>query len=69
MLLINLNFHVLAVPKPEDHKRVLEHDISNAQHFENEEHNKEYDHDAFLGQDQAKTFDQLEPEESRRRLG
>uniref|UniRef100_A0A8C2SNR9 Reticulocalbin-3 n=1 Tax=Coturnix japonica TaxID=93934 RepID=A0A8C2SNR9_COTJA len=27
------------------------------------------DHDAFLGPDQARAFDQLQPEESRRRLG
>lgn len=29
----------------------------------------EYDHDAFLGHDDAKTFDGLLPEESVRRLG
>uniref|UniRef100_A0A3Q1HAY2 Reticulocalbin-3 n=2 Tax=Anabas testudineus TaxID=64144 RepID=A0A3Q1HAY2_ANATE len=28
-----------------------------------------YDHEAFLGPDEAKTFEQLAPEESRRRLG
>lgn len=28
-----------------------------------------YDHEAFLGPEEAKTFEQLEPEESRRRLG
>lgn len=54
-----------AVPKP-DEKRVLDHDF--AQHM-GDEHNKQYDHEQFLGEDQAKTFDQLAPEESRRRLG
>jgi calumenin len=54
-----------AVPKP-DEKRVMDHDF--AQHM-GDEHSKQYDHDQFLGEDQAKTFDQLAPEESRRRLG
>lgn len=59
---------VSAIPKP-DEKRVLDNDLSHAQHFQNDEHNPQYDHEAFLGEDQAKTFDQLPPEESRRRLG
>jgi len=54
-----------AVPKP-DEKRVLDHDFT--QHM-GDEHSKQYDHEQFLGEDQAKTFDQLAPEESRRRLG
>ncbi|CAO1422965.1 unnamed protein product [Diamesa serratosioi] len=54
-----------AVPKP-DENRVMDHDFS--QHI-GSEHSKQYDHEAFLGEDQAKTFDQLDPEESRRRLG
>ncbi|XP_041093467.1 reticulocalbin-1-like [Polyodon spathula] len=29
----------------------------------------QYDHEAFLGKEEAKTFDQLSPEESRERLG
>lgn len=29
----------------------------------------QYDHEAFLGKDEAKTFDQLTPEESKDRLG
>lgn len=57
-----------AVPKPGDN-RVLDHDLSDAQHFKGEEHNAAYDHEAFLGKDEAKTFDQLSPEESQRRLG
>lgn len=56
-----------AVPKP-DEKRVLDHDF--AQHMNShDEHSKQFDHEQFLGEDQAKTFDQLAPEESRRRLG
>ncbi|XP_055631092.1 calumenin [Toxorhynchites rutilus septentrionalis] len=62
------NCAVSGIPKPEE-KRVLDRDVLNhAQHFQNDEHNKQYDHEAFLGEE-AKTFDQLEPKESRRRLG
>ncbi|XP_049888194.1 calumenin-B [Pectinophora gossypiella] len=56
------------VPSPEESKRLMDH-FSDAEHFKNEHHNKQFDHDAFLGEDQAKTFDQLPPEESKRRLG
>jgi len=39
-------------------------------HYDPErEHNPEYDHEAFLGEEQAHEFDQLTPAESRRRLG
>jgi calumenin len=56
------------VPKPEE-KRHGHDGASHAAHLNNEEHNSQYDHEAFLGEDQAKTFDQLTPEESKRRLG
>lgn len=58
------------VPKPEDKKsRVIEKSLSDEKHYGvEEEHNVDYDHEAFLGDD-AKTFDELTPEESRRRLG
>ncbi|KAL3842539.1 hypothetical protein ACJMK2_020538 [Sinanodonta woodiana] len=55
---------------PEKHKdRVYEKDLSDQEHELNGDHNAEYDHDAFLGKDEAETFDQLSPEESKRRLG
>lgn len=41
--------------------------LNDKEHYQNEEHNKEYDHEAFLGEE-AKTFDQLTPEESQKRL-
>lgn len=63
-----LNSAVSAIPKPEE-KRVVDNDLSHAKHFQDDTHNTQYDHEAFLGEDQAKTFDQLPPEESRRRLG
>ncbi|CAD7089059.1 unnamed protein product [Hermetia illucens] len=59
---------VLAIPKP-DEKRPPEHDSANVRHYDDDHHNVQYDHEAFLGEDESKTFDQLPPEESRRRLG
>lgn len=41
---------------------------SQQQHFRGEEHNPNYDHEAFLGQE-AEEFDNLTQEESQRRLG
>ena len=44
--------------------------MSEHEHFDGEgEHNADYDHDAFLGEEEAKEFDKLTPEESLRRLG
>lgn len=60
---------ISALPKEEVHKdRVIDRELSDKEHFENEQHNLQYDHEAFLGEE-AKTFDQLPPEESKRRLG
>ncbi|XP_015518155.1 calumenin [Neodiprion lecontei] len=60
---------VRAIPKPDEvQDRVLDKDLSDQEHFINSQHNPTYDHEAFLGEE-AKTFDQLSPEESRRRLG
>lgn len=42
--------------------------MSSEDHYVNSQHNSAYDHEAFLGEE-AKTFDQLSPEESTRRLG
>ena len=45
-------------------------DLSEEPHYmpESEEHNPEYDHEAFLGKEDAEEFQHLKPEESRRRL-
>ena len=42
---------------------------SDEEHYKEGEHNVKYDHEAFLGKEGAKEFDQLTPEESKRRLG
>lgn len=60
---------VFGVPKPDDNKRILNHDLSDSEHFQNQHHNPQYDHEAFLGEEQAKVFEHLSPEESQRRLG
>ncbi|KAK7602534.1 hypothetical protein V9T40_008123 [Parthenolecanium corni] len=64
ILVHNLTF---AIPKQEETNHKIANDLGNKEHYQNEEHNKEYDHEAFLGEE-AKTFDQLTPEESQKRL-
>ncbi|XP_043260772.1 calumenin-B [Colletes gigas] len=72
LLQILIGFSVLAtaIPKPEnEHKtRVINKEPSEEEHYIDTQHNAAYDHEAFLGEE-AKTFDQLTPEESTRRLG
>lgn len=63
--LVTISF-VVAIPKP-NKTRVKDDSLSNQKHFEGHEHNADYDHEAFLGEE-AKTFDQLSPEESKKRL-
>ncbi|XP_028025995.1 calumenin [Bombyx mandarina] len=67
-VLLAISMVFAGVPTNEETKRLMDH-LSDAEHYRNEHHNKQFDHDAFLGEDQAKTFDQLSPEESKRRLG
>ncbi|KAF2905300.1 hypothetical protein ILUMI_00874 [Ignelater luminosus] len=69
VLLLVLAFAAIAIPKPDEKKdRVFDRELSDKDHYEDDKHNTQYDHEAFLGEE-AKTFDQLPPEESRRRLG
>lgn len=60
---------VYATSKPTEKKDRVHHEepLSNREHDDAE--NFDYDHEAFLGQEEAKTFDQLTPEESKERLG
>lgn len=55
--------------KPTETKDRVHHDepLSNLKH--DDAQNFDYDHEAFLGHDEAKTFDRLPLEESKRRLG
>ncbi|KAF7229661.1 calumenin-A [Nothobranchius furzeri] len=54
--------------KPTERKTRVhqEEPLSPVEHDDNK--NFDYDHEAFLGQDEAKTFDHLTPDESKRRL-
>lgn len=58
-----------SIPAGESFHDPLEHDSLHDRHFQGGEHNAQYDHEAFLGADEAKKFDELTPEESKRRLG
>uniref|UniRef100_A0A1B6GHD6 Reticulocalbin-3 n=1 Tax=Cuerna arida TaxID=1464854 RepID=A0A1B6GHD6_9HEMI len=42
--------------------------VDDPKHFVGDEHNVKFDHNAFLGADEAKKFDELTPTESRQRL-
>ncbi|XP_051796886.1 reticulocalbin-3 isoform X1 [Acanthochromis polyacanthus] len=56
-----------AVAVPAQEKRIHHQaDLSDRAH--DDAHGFQYDHEAFLGKEEAKTFDQLSPEESKARL-
>lgn len=57
---------------PTEHKRgPIVKDLSDEAHFvgDDRDHNPDYDHEAFLGEEAAQSFDQLSPSEAKRRLG
>ncbi|XP_070836343.1 reticulocalbin-3 isoform X3 [Chaetodon trifascialis] len=58
---------VVAYAVPAQEKRIHHHaDLSDRIH--NDAHDFRYDHEAFLGKEESKTFDQLTPEESKDKL-
>lgn len=58
-----------ASSKPMEKKDRVHEDVPLSSKEHHDDENFDYDHEAFLGQDEAKTFDQLTPEESKERLG
>jgi len=62
-------YHCSALPPKEHKERVHETKLSDQDHDLDGEHNNDYDHEAFLGHEEAKNFDELSPEESKERLG
>ena len=46
-------------------------DLSDEPHYgeTNEEHNTNYDHEAFLGEEDAENFSKLSPHEAKEKLG
>ena len=56
--------------KPTLRKERVHHDQAELSERPHEDNNSfKYDHEAFLGKEDATTFDQLTPEESKDRLG
>lgn len=43
--------------------------VTNEKHFDHDKHNPEYDHEAFVGKEEAREFEELSPKESKERLG
>ncbi|XP_033017538.1 calumenin isoform X3 [Lacerta agilis] len=60
---------VCVLSKPTEKKDRIHHEPQLSDKVHDDAQNFDYDHDAFLGADEAKTFDQLTPEESKERLG
>ncbi|KAM9392361.1 reticulocalbin-3 [Pholidichthys leucotaenia] len=58
---------VAAFAVPTQEKRI-HHQQDLSDHAHDDAHSFQYDHEAFLGKEEAKTFDQLTPEESKDRL-
>ncbi|XP_015665678.1 reticulocalbin-1 isoform X2 [Protobothrops mucrosquamatus] len=54
---------------PPDKKDRVHHGQDFSDHPHDDSQDFRYDHEAFLGKEDAKTFDQLTPEESKERLG
>lgn len=59
-------FLVNAKPTLRKERVLRDPELNRQAHEDNKSY--QYDHEAFLGKDEAKTFDQLTPEESRDRL-
>ncbi|CAL8318352.1 unnamed protein product [Lota lota] len=60
---------VYATSKPTEKKERVHHEEPLSSREHNDAEGFEYDHEAFLGREEAKTFDDLTPQESKRRLG
>ncbi|XP_031559709.1 calumenin-like [Actinia tenebrosa] len=57
-----------AVAKKKTPVRVKEGSFSDQEHFHDGKHDAKYDHDAFLGEDQANEMEKLSPTETKKRL-
>ncbi|XP_061081309.1 reticulocalbin-3 [Conger conger] len=62
-------FLAVVVGVPSQEKKRVHHHGDLSDHPHDDDHGYQFDHEAFLGKDEAKTFDQLTPEESKDRLG
>lgn len=59
----------LVVGKPTARKERVRHEPERSKEPHEDNQSFQFDHEAFLGKEEAKTFDQLSPEESRHKLG
>lgn len=55
--------------KPTLRKERVHHEAELSRQLHEDNQSYQYDHEAFLGKEEATTFDQLTPEESKERLG
>ncbi|XP_056132268.1 calumenin-A [Lampris incognitus] len=60
---------VYATSKPMEKKDRIHHEEALSSREHDDAKGYEYDHEAFLGREEAKSFDELTPEESKHRLG
>nr|XP_057944922.1 reticulocalbin-1 isoform X2 [Doryrhamphus excisus] len=59
----------MAYGKPTTRKERVIHETDLNKRTQEDNNSFQYDHEAFLGKEEARTFDQLTPEESKERLG
>jgi len=67
LLIVLIASVVFATPAKKD-RVIKDEELSTQEHEKDGGHNKEYDHEAFLGKEEADKFDELTPEQSKERL-
>ncbi|XP_061557333.1 LOW QUALITY PROTEIN: reticulocalbin-1 [Phycodurus eques] len=67
--LLLLSWTTAAHGKPTARKERVIHETNLNERTQDDNDSFQYDHEAFLGKEEARTFDQLTPEESKDRLG
>jgi len=67
---IFISICVLSASATKDEPKLHKESLGDEKHFDaaTGEHNAKYDHEAFVGEEEAKTFEQLTPEQSKERL-
>lgn len=63
--ILGVSLAAKAKKKPET---LPEDDLSDTKHFDHGKHDSKYDHDAFLGEEDAATYDSLTPEQTKEKL-
>ena len=69
-LAVMMFFFLFAGPSTGASRHGGPRDLSEEEHYsDGHEHNTQYDHEAFLGKEEVKKFNELSKEEARKRLG